>query len=124
MSRPDDIEIYLDGIDCDAVIAWLVERFGTLVCGPIRRARSTRVAVNWRTERLPVLIVEDASDGFTSVCFDSPHTPWADDLECAREAETHFDVEIRCSRGSWRPDAAEPGWWRLRGGDIAPLEWE
>ncbi len=124
-AAPDDIEIYIHGVSADQVIAWLIERFGTLPSTPTRRNRSTRLSVAWGERSLPVLIVEDACDGFTSVCFDSPQTPWADDLACAREARTHFGVELRCSRGSWRPDAAgEAGWWQLLDGDPVPLAWE
>lgn len=124
MNSPEDIEIYIDGVTAAEVIAWLADRFGAQPEVGSRHQRSTRVSLGYAEQTIPVLIVEDACDGFTSVCFDSPDTPWPDDLACAREARAHFGVEIRCSRGSWRPGSTEPGWWQLGGGHPVPLAWE
>lgn len=97
-----DIEIYLASASIDAVNRWLSATLGAAPLAPAGRGR-------WRTrgyhagDAVPVLLVERAADGFTSLWLDSPATPWASDAACARAAAQALACEVRCSLGSWHP---------------------
>ena len=74
---------------------------------------------------VPVLVVEDAADGFTSVLFDSPAAPWVDDLACAKEVAVALDCEVRCTDGSWQDGQAEDeGWLSVSPAGTRPIRWK
>jgi hypothetical protein len=108
-----DIEIYIAGATAPAVQDWLQARF------PDSAALRPAGRKQWRTQvmaaqhAIPVLVIEDAAPGFTSVWFDSPHSPWPDDMACAREAFAHFGREIRATPGSWAEGDDPDLWWRI-----------
>lgn len=125
MSTPD-IEIYLAQTDAQAVLDWLNERF------PGSEARKPRPAgkKQWRhllvqgEATLPVLVIEDAVPGFTSVWFDSPDTPWADDIACAREAFARFGTDVRATPGSWQEGDDPDLWWHLDATGEGLITWQ
>jgi hypothetical protein len=125
MSTSPDIEIYLAHTPAQAVLDWLNERF------PGSDAQKPRPAgkKQWKHRLvhgeavLPVLVIEDAAPGFTSVWFDSPETPWADDIACAREAFARFGTEVRATPGSWREGDDPDLWWKLDAGGEGTLHW-
>lgn len=114
MASPD-IEIYLHDTPATDVLAWLAARFPASN-GKTRPAgkKQWRLSVRDGDQDIPVLVIEEASPGFTSVWFDSPHTPWADDISCAREAFTHFQREIRATPGSWAEGDDPDRWWHIQ----------
>lgn len=124
MSSPD-IEIYLRHTPADAVMAWLLQRFPESGEARPRPAgkKQWRLTVSAGEQRIPVLVIEDASPGFTSVWFDSPHTPWSDDIACAREAHAHFRVEVRATPGSWQEGDDPDLWWRLDQDGEGQVHW-
>lgn len=83
----------------------------------------------WRTvltqgaEDIPVLMIEEAAPGFTSVWFNSAHTPWADDLACAREAHRHFGREVRATPGSWHEGDDPDAWWSVAADGEKLVHW-
>ncbi|EWH03461.1 hypothetical protein [Halomonas sp. BC04] len=123
MTDYPDIEIYLSKAPLDALNAWLGERLDS---PPL----STAGRRQWQTRGhhdghgVPVLLVEKAADGYASLWFDSAHTPWARDCDCAREAAARLGCEVRCSLGSWQPGDDPDRFWRvLPDGSEAVIEW-
>lgn len=113
MSAPD-IEIYLSHMPASAVLDWLAQRFpATSAKARPAGKRQWRFVVQHDSEQIPTLVIEEASPGFTSVWFDSPYTPWPDDIACAREAFAHFRTEVRATPGSWREGDDPDLWWRI-----------
>lgn len=112
-TRYPDIEIYLAKCDLDALNAWLAE---ALTAPPLAPAGKHQ----WRTRghtdagEVPVLLVMKAADGFASLWFDSPHTPWATDAACAREGADRLGCEVRCSLGGWLPGDAPDRFLQVR----------
>ncbi|MEQ6918574.1 hypothetical protein [Halomonas aquatica] len=102
MESYPDIEIYLARGDIERLDAWLHQAIGAEPLAPAGKRQ-------WRTRgrrgeaEVPVLLMEKAADGFASLWLDSPHTPWATDTECAREAAPRLGCEVRCSLGGWQP---------------------
>lgn len=120
-----DIEIYLQDTPADAVIAWLSQRFpatGDTRPRPAGR-RQWRLALKHGDHVIPVLLIEEASPGFSSVWFDSPHTPWPDDIACAREAHDFFKTEVRATPGSWEEGDDPDLWWRINANGESTVHW-
>lgn len=103
MERYPDIEIYLaKGVERETVDAWLSEAIGAPALEPAGKLR-WRSRGRYRGDVIPILLVEKAADGFTSLWLDSPATPWATDAELARAAAAALGCEVRCSLGGWHP---------------------
>lgn len=118
-----DIEIYLADIAAPAVADWLAARFPGATPPRPAGKRQWRLHLPHAGTRIPVLIIEAAAPGFTSVWFDSPHTPWPDDQACAREAFAHFGCEVRATPGSWQEGDDPDLWWRLGPEGEGLLHW-
>ncbi|TLF49779.1 hypothetical protein FEI13_10150 [Halomonas urmiana] len=123
MESYPDIEIYLARGDIARLDAWLAEAIGAAALTPTGKRQ-------WRTRggkdpaSVPVLLVEKAADGFASLWFDSPETPWATDAECARDAARWLECEVRCSLGGWQPgDDPDRFLQVLPDGTEQPIDW-
>ena len=140
--QQSDIEIYV-AAPAPRIIAWLQQRFswaaplapsrrggmsthrGRLLTQPGRVDAGNPVAEPEASVEVPVLVVADIADGYTSVLFDSPAAPWPDDLACAKEMATALDCEIRCTNGSWQPDQAEDeGWLSVTRTGARAIRWK
>lgn len=111
MNAPNlpDIEIYVKAATVDELRGWIAQRFGAISDEPSRGAMQ-----HFRVERegivIPVRIMPGAvGKQWTSVWLDSPDTPWADDLACARDCFAFLGKEVRCASGSWQEETeADP----------------
>jgi hypothetical protein len=106
MNAPNqpDIEIYVKGATVEELRSWLAQRFGALENEASRGAMQ-----HFRAERdgsvIPVRVMPGAvGKQWTSVWLDSPDTPWANDLACARDCFSFVGKEVRCATGSWQED--------------------
>lgn len=120
---PPDIEIYIAATRADDVLAWLASRFPGHDKPRPAGKRQWRLRLEHEGNTIPALIIEEASPGFTSVWFDSPATPWADDIACARDAFQHFQREIRATAGTWKEDADPDEWWRITAEGESVIHW-
>jgi hypothetical protein len=118
-----DIEIYLAKAPLEALSEWLTAAIGAEPLAPAGKGK-------WRTrgrleeQEIPVLLVEKAADGFASLWFDSPATPWESDQACARAAATKLGCEVRCSLGGWQPGDDPDRFLRvLPDGSEAEIHW-
>ncbi|SDJ19527.1 hypothetical protein [Billgrantia gudaonensis] len=118
-----DIEIYLAQAPQEPLNAWLGELLDAAPLHSVGRHR-------WKTRGhhaghvIPVLLVENAADRFASLWFDSAHTPWPRDTDCARDAATRLGCEVRCSLGGWQPgDDPDRFWQVLPDGTERAIDW-
>ena len=121
--RYPDIEIYLRRPLREALDAWLGD---ILAAAPLHAAGRGKwqTAGHCKEHAVPVLLVENAADGFASLWFDSHATPWPRDIDCARDAATRLDCEVRCSLGGWQPgDDPDRFWQVLPDGSEGPIDW-
>lgn len=123
MERYPDIEIYLAQAPASALNNWLSE---TLDAAPLSPAGKEK----WQTtgrghgQRVPVLLVENAADGFSSLWLNSDQTPWPTDQEAARHAAAALGVTVRCSLGGWHPGDDPDRFWQVRpDGEEGPVHW-
>ncbi|MFZ5755838.1 MAG: hypothetical protein ACOY3X_02940 [Pseudomonadota bacterium] len=102
MSRQPDIEIYVRSGTVEELRDWLAKRLGPLTAEPSRGAMA-KFVLQLDEVQIPVRITTGAvGKAWTSVWLDSPDTPWADDLACARDCCAHLGKEVRCAAGTWR----------------------
>ncbi|CAM3385472.1 hypothetical protein [Halomonas lysinitropha] len=123
MQSYPDIEIYLAHCDIARVDAWLQQAIAAEPLSPLGK-RKWHTLGSAAADEIPVLVVEKAADGFTSLWFDSPATPWATDTECAQEAAARLGCEVRCSLGGWQPgDDPDRFLQVLPDGSEQPIDW-
>jgi len=118
--RYPDIEIYIKQPGPERILAWLEGRFQQVET----RRKGGATVCTMQPGNIECVIVDDAADGrFASVWFKSSETPWASDLDCARDAFAALGLEVRCSAGSWREDDEAGGWLRISGDGETPIDW-
>ena len=111
-----------------------------MISSPRSRSRIKAVSVSskvkrpagkrqWRSKldhdghAIPVLVIEEASHGFISIWLDSPHTPWVDDKECAREVFVALGCPVRATAGSWHEGDDPDLWWEINQTGEHELHW-
>lgn len=103
----NDIEIYLYKTSATAIADWLHGDLGdALSPWPAGSSRSPiRSQVTYQGRTIPVMLIRQGD--WTSVWFNSAHTPWPDDLTCARAAVDALGTTARCTDGGWQ-DGDDP----------------
>lgn len=116
-----DIEIYIKDRTAEEVHRWLQGVFGHcsdwVAKGRLLRCECDGMAVTWYAK---------AADSWNSLLFDSPHTPWADDLACALAANAALVSEVRCAPGGWSEEQGEEDadrWVRVVDGKAQEFIW-
>ena len=123
MEHYPDIEIYLAEIDLERIAAWLGERLDAAPLSPAGK-RKWRSRGHRAGETIPILVIENAADRYSSLWFDSPATPWQRDADCARDAARALECEVRCSLGGWQPgDDPDRFWQVLPDGSEGVIHW-
>lgn len=124
-TRYPDIEIYLHDTRPEEILAWLKEKFRAVTPSQLERpnARVHRIRVESEQAAITALIIPRIPGRFTGVSFDSPATPWATDLACAREAFARFRREVRCCADSWSPSQDPDEWLRIDSNGETRITW-
>lgn len=123
MERYPDIEIYLAETNIEHIDAWLRE---VVDAEPLKPAGKRKWRSRGRDDShdIPILLVENAADGFSSLWFDSAETPWPRDTDCARDAARALQSEVRCTLGGWQPgDDPDRFWQVLPNGSEGTIHW-
>lgn len=97
--RQPDIEIYLKDVEQQAIHAWL-----TAALGPCSDWQQRGQTFKCQAAGIPITWLPKAVGRWSSLLLESPETPWADDLACARAAHAALHVQIRCAIGGWEED--------------------
>ncbi len=127
--RYPDIEIYIQRVELPPLIEWLNARLE--VSHIEEKSKSTVLQlVNKRVDdtaarrtSMVCTIVPDAVKGkFTSVWITPNDTEWLTDRDFALEAHNHFQLETRCSTGSWDGND-EQGWLRITPDGESIVNW-
>lgn len=122
--RYPDIEIYMRRIELPVLIEWLQSRLQ--VTQVEQKGKSTVLTLDEKNIKEPPMIctiVADAVKGqFTSVWITPNKTPWLTDQDFAREAFKQFQLETRCSTGSWDGND-EQGWLRFTPNGESIVNW-
>lgn len=100
--RQPDIEIYLKDSQREAITEWLTTVLGA-PCAWQQKGRVSRTCC----ANIPVVYFEQAVGKWHSLLLESAETPWADDIECAKAAAAHLQINVRCAPGSWQESDGE-----------------
>lgn len=125
-NKSPDIEIHIDGARLAEILAWLEIHFSQ-VRSDVKDKQGTRIRnllVGESNKDIQVLSIEFIADGFTSVWFASPNTPWSTDTGCAPAAFEHFNAEVRCSVSSWSADSTTDDWRSISNDGEAIIRWQ
>lgn len=123
--RHPDIEVYVKNSSPKALFIWLDG-----VCESIRMISSQ--PGNYKLEcvfkngaSVPVMIEDNvAGKSWLSIWFNSDRTPWAIDLDCAREISRALQVQTRCVIGGWQEGDDPDEWWRVTADSAEKIIWK
>ncbi len=102
MQRQQDIEIYARDCTVEELVAWSKSKLGGL-----GRPEALAGSTLYESPRGPLTVTKGMGDGtFVSLWFNSSRTPWATDVDCAREAARELRCTVRCDPGQHYPDVA------------------
>lgn len=119
MARHPDIEVYLKDVDTPRILDWLSQRLGAIEAVQ-QRGLSQQLKVAGMTV---VLVEQAAGKRFTSLFFDSAHTPWETDQACAEEISQALDCQVRCIAGSWAEEQDPDEWLHIEKGQCKKIIW-
>ena len=104
MERQPDIDIYVRDCPIERLITWLES-----VVGPLASAEDAGAATVYPSRIGPVIVTPGIEDGpFVGVWFNSPNSPWATDVDCARQVAWELGCVVRCCPGEHFPEVP---WW-------------
>lgn len=115
-----DIEIYVKNTSTATVEKWL-QSLGWQIELSVVNRNTNKIAAEANGKSFDVFAV--TSGKFISVWFQSDQTPWANDLECAKQAWQYFGKEVRASQGGWQEDNKDDRWWKLDDSGETLIDW-
>ena len=123
MERQPEIEVYLRDCPMERLVAWLRSAIGTL-----EAPEEAGAAVVYASAIGPVVVTPGIEGGpFLGVWFNTPHSPWATDVDCARQVAKELGCTVRCCPGQHFPEVP---WWasdqflEIAGGVEQIVTWE
>lgn len=126
MEASPDIEIYIKDASLEAIQFWLEQHFSEVSLRSMASGHGWIGSVEAENQRIPVSIFNEAAGKrYSCLVFDTNHTPWQNDLDCARSAWQSLRTEIRCSAAGWQEgdDVENERWWRLDERGEAEVSW-
>jgi hypothetical protein len=121
--RHPDIEIYIRNCTQPQLERWLSKRCSTITRlfsqGRVHEYRSVINGI-----RVPILVHERVVGiDWSCIWFKSHRTPWARDLDCAREAGRALDTQVRCLTTDWIQGRGARRWWNIDNGRMQEIQW-
>jgi len=125
-ARFPDIEIYVMDISVESILNW-ISSYMNVTRSPKRQGGVIKLQGEIEPHIIPITITPGAAGKkFISIIFDSGETPWASDIDCAREAYKYFATEIRCSASGWVEEEKEDApdlWWKINAEGEIKISW-
>ncbi|MCJ8313985.1 MAG: hypothetical protein HRU38_18390 [Saccharospirillaceae bacterium] len=120
-----DIEIYVKTKDGQIIKNWL-ERFFNQTIDLVKNGDLQSSNIQYNSQIIPVNIMLNAQGGYSSLWFDSEHTDWLNDLECAKAFVNDTKIEARCIKSSWAEDEVEDPdcWLQIEKDSISEINWK
>lgn len=124
MVDQNTIEIYVRHCPNERLREWLTSVLGQmlLVC---QEEGLIIYRCQVRETEFPVATTCGVADGtFTSIFFNSPHAPWCNDVDCARQAARELQCEVRCDPVAVCPLAGPGEFLRIVDGREDYINWD
>ena len=124
-SRQPDIEVYIKDSSIDEIISWLKATFEAITLPSKLDTASINVICKHQNTDIPLTIYTGAAGKlYTSLWFQSAHTPWVSDLDCATALAESLDKEVRCATNSWEESQdADNEWWKVTKDNKTKVNW-
>ena len=117
-----DIEIYIKNLRVKEINIWLDKLFEVGLISQIGSA--TLVHLRDSESEFECRIIENAADpNFTSIYFSPNKTKWETDLDCAKDAFSHFQLEVRCATSGWSENSQEEDWFKINNEGTHRIKW-
>ncbi len=122
-TRHPDIEVYIKTSSVTKILDWLAMRCDRIT--PVKtRGTSHELNVFFGDTAVPVLIEERVvGKAWVSLWFNSDETPWAQDINCAREISQALQTQTRCIVNGWQEGDEPDEWWRVDKGTEEKIIW-
>lgn len=128
-----DIEIYIKHFELKPVLKWLSsiasydeDQASALFNEKLEGKTSFTIKLAIDQHEIDLVVTPSAAGkAFTSLWFQSSHTPWQNDKACALSLLAFFKGEVRCSAATWTEEEAEHSemWWVLSNGQERLVSW-
>ena len=121
-----DIEVYVKGTSEEQLVEWLSTALGSAEYKGKLQGGLQHYQVNHKGQSLPVMIMPSVvGKAWNSVWFDTPDTPWQDDISCAQQMARELNTEIRCIRSGWDEEQDPDEWLKvLPDGSTEEILWK
>ncbi len=125
MSTYPDLEVYVEHMTIDDIVAWLKQHFAQ-VSAQHQKGKTTALVVD---EMAVMVLAEAAGKSYHSIWFKENRTPWTCDLDIAKTLAHDLNIPVRCSTGGWEEAAdakAETAhdWLEVTpSGAVQPIHW-
>jgi hypothetical protein len=121
-----DIEVYIKGKTEEEIVQWLKDQFGAAEYQGKLQGGLLHYDVTNKSDTLPVMIMPAVvGKAWTSVWYDSPNTPWQDDVTCAQQMAKELNTEARCIRSGWDEDQEPDEWLKISAdGSVEEILWK
>src|SRR3990167_4411031 len=97
----DDIEIYVESNDMDAMIAWLSGQFEGFKIRSQSKKGCKFIGTHQGHDSEGMIVLNAGRTGFSSIWINSRQTPWANDVELGRAAFATLNATVRCNESAW-----------------------
>ena len=122
-----DLEIYIKQVGLEDILRWLGETFELITTEKQNETMhcKMRQKQNRSTAAVECIIIEKAvKGGFTSVWFKHNNTHWDTDQNCATDAFSFLQAEVRCNAGTWKgEDEDQGGWLSISENGVKTINW-
>jgi hypothetical protein len=128
-TRHPDLEIYIKNRTEDEILTWLENCTDQLAI--VKNFDNCREleAYFGKAKINCALQLKVSGKMWSSLWFKVNETPWNTDLECAIQAASEMNTQIRCIKAGWSDtdeDAEndEDQWWRIEDGEKTLISWK
>jgi len=123
-----DIEIYIKNRTAEQVLNWISSQAVSVEITK-QSATTTELTLHFTQGILEAVLQQKVSGkAWSSLWFKINSTPWPTDLDCAKNASSGMDTQIRCIKESWSEenldDSEEDQWWVVENGDCELIKWQ
>ena len=121
-----DVEIYVRHCSTERLLDWVASLFGEVTLTFQADDVAMTVYQCWvQGNEVRVMLIPGIEDGtFTCISFvPMQHTPWRNDVECARRAARELGSEVRCDPVAIKPMAGPPEFLRIVEGREDYVNW-